>query len=81
MPAPARSPATAVTWFWTGMLTDVSDRKAMEAGLRASEEQDRYAGSRPSPQGVIYHDTADASTSANPAAMRILGCRGHRCRA
>ena len=65
-------PGDSGDMVWTGMLTDVSDRKAMEAGLRASEEQYRTLFETV-PQGVIYHDTAGRITSANPAAMRILG--------
>ena len=57
---------------WSGMLTDISDRKAAEARLTASEETYRTLFETV-PQGVVYHDTAGRITSANPAALRILG--------
>ena len=57
---------------WTGMLTDVSGRKQMEAGLKASEEKYRTLFETV-PQGVIYQDRLGRITSANPAAQRILG--------
>ena len=57
---------------WNGMLTDISDRKAAEARLVASEETYRTLFETV-PQGVVYHDTAGRITSANPAAQRILG--------
>jgi len=57
---------------WTGMLTDVSDRKRMEAGLMASEETYRTLFETV-PQGIVYHDADGRITSANPAAQRILG--------
>lgn len=57
---------------WSGMLTDISDRKAAEARLMASEETYRTLFETV-PQGVVYHDTAGCITSANPAALRILG--------
>lgn len=57
---------------WTGVLTDVSDRKHMEAVLKASEQTYRTLFETV-PQGVIYHDRAGHITAANPAAQRILG--------
>ena len=57
---------------WSGMLADISDRKAAEASLVASEETYRTLFETV-PQGVVYHDTAGRITSANPAAQRILG--------
>jgi diguanylate cyclase (GGDEF)-like protein/PAS domain S-box-containing protein len=57
---------------WTGMLTDVSDRKRMEAGLMASEETYRTLFETV-PQGIVYHDADGRIISANPAAQRILG--------
>ena len=57
---------------WSGMMTDISGRKAAEARLVASEETYRTLFETV-PQGVVYQDTAGRITSANPAAMRILG--------
>lgn len=57
---------------WTGVLTDVSERKRLEAVLTASEEKYRTLFETV-PQGVVYQDTAGRITSANPAAQRILG--------
>jgi diguanylate cyclase (GGDEF)-like protein/PAS domain S-box-containing protein len=58
--------------IWTGMLTDVSDRKHVETVLQASEETYRTLFETV-PQGVIYQDPAGRITAANPAALRILG--------
>ena len=57
---------------WTGLLTDVSERKRLEAVLKASEEKYRTLFETV-PQGVVYHDKEGRITSANPAALRILG--------
>ncbi len=57
---------------WTGVFTDVSERKRIEAVLRASEEKYRTLFETV-PQGVVYQDASGAITSANPAAQRILG--------
>lgn len=57
---------------WTGVLTDVSDRKRLEAVLVASEDKYRTLFETV-PQGVVYQDREGSITSANPAAQRILG--------
>lgn len=57
---------------WTGLLTDVSDRKRIESDMRASEETYRTLFET-SPHGVVYQDAQGFITSANPAAQRILG--------
>ncbi len=57
---------------WTGMLTDVSERKHMEAVIRASESRYRMLFETV-PQGVVFQDASGRITSANPAAERILG--------
>lgn len=57
---------------WTGVLTDVSDRKRLEAVLKANEEKYRTLFETVQ-QGVVYQDKAGRITSANPAALRILG--------
>lgn len=57
---------------WTGVLTDVSERKHMEAVLRASESRYRTLFETV-PQGVVFQDANGHITSANPAAQRILG--------
>ena len=57
---------------WTGVLTDVSERKRLEAVLKASEEKYRTLFETVS-QGVVYQDKEGRITSANPAALRILG--------
>ena len=58
--------------IWTGVLTDISDRKHIEAVLKDSEETYRNLFETV-PQGVIYQDRLGRITSANPAARRILG--------
>ncbi len=57
---------------WTGMLTDVSERKRLDAVLQASEATYRTLFETV-PQGIVYHDRAGRITAANPAAQRILG--------
>ncbi|MEY8874884.1 MAG: PAS domain S-box protein [Leptothrix sp. (in: b-proteobacteria)] len=57
---------------WTGMLTDVSARKQIEAALKRSEETYRTLFETV-PQGVVCHDTSGRIVSANSAAQRILG--------
>jgi diguanylate cyclase (GGDEF)-like protein/PAS domain S-box-containing protein len=64
--------AGADAQIWTGVLTDVTDRKHIEAELKASEATYRTLFETV-PQGVVYHDAAGHITSANPAAQRILG--------
>ena len=67
-PAPLQGGRVA----WSGMLADISDRKADEARLMASEATYRTLFETV-PQGVVYQDKAGRITSANPAALRILG--------
>ena len=57
---------------WTGVLSDITERKRIEAALRASEETYRSLFETV-PQGVVYQDAQGNITSANPAAQRILG--------
>ena len=57
---------------WTGVLTDVSERKCIEAELQASETTYRTLFETV-PQGIVYHGLDGRLTSANPAAQRILG--------
>jgi len=57
---------------WTGVITDVSERRRLEAGLRESEATFR-ALFEAVPQGIVYHDPGGHISSANPAAQRILG--------
>ena len=57
---------------WTGVLTDVSERKRLEAVLKASEEKYRTLFETVS-QGVVYQDRDGRITAANSAAQRILG--------
>ena len=57
---------------WTGVLTDISERKHLEAVLKASEEKYRTLFETVS-QGVVYQDRDGRITAANPAALRILG--------
>ncbi len=70
MATPVPDPSGRVAW--SGMLTDISDRKAAEARLLASEDTYRTLFETV-PQGVVYQDTDGRITSANPAALRILG--------
>ena len=68
MPQPGRAGEVV----WTGLLTDVSERKQLEAVVRDSEERYRTLFETVA-QGVVYQDAAGHITSANPAAQRILG--------
>jgi diguanylate cyclase (GGDEF)-like protein/PAS domain S-box-containing protein len=67
---PRRTAEGEVTW--TGLMLDASRRKRVEAALQASEATYRTLFETV-PQGVVYHDVSGAITSANPAALRILG--------
>jgi diguanylate cyclase (GGDEF)-like protein/PAS domain S-box-containing protein len=58
--------------IWTGLMLDASKRKRVEAALQASEATYRTLFETV-PQGVVYQDATGAITSANPAALRILG--------
>ena len=60
------------TTLWTGVLTDISERKRIEAVLKASEETYRTLFETV-PQGVVYQGADGRIRSANPAAQRILG--------
>ena len=57
---------------WTGVLTDVSERKGIEAALHSREATYRTLFETV-PQGIVYHDRNGVITLANPAAQRILG--------
>jgi diguanylate cyclase (GGDEF)-like protein/PAS domain S-box-containing protein len=57
---------------WTGIMTDVSERKRIETELRASEETYRTLFETV-PQGIVYQDRSGFITAANPSAQRILG--------
>ncbi|MBN1259548.1 MAG: PAS domain S-box protein [Anaerolineae bacterium] len=54
-----------VTW-------EIVRQKQAEEALRESEEKHRTLFETMA-QGVVYHDTSGAITSANPAALKILG--------
>jgi len=54
------------------MVDDITDRKRMEQELRESEEKYRTLFETMA-QGVVYQDADGRITSANPAAVRILG--------
>ena len=58
--------------LWTGMLTDVSERRHAQIALKTSEETFRTFFETV-PLGVVYHDRSGRITAANPAAGRILG--------
>lgn len=57
---------------WTGVFTDVSMRKQVEAWFTESEAKFRTLYET-SPTGVVYQDAKGQITDANPAAQRILG--------
>jgi diguanylate cyclase (GGDEF)-like protein/PAS domain S-box-containing protein len=65
-------PAEGEGVVWTGLLTDVSAKKAVDDRLAASESTYRTLFETV-PQGVVYQDAGGRITSANPAAIRILG--------
>lgn len=58
-------------WLLTGVLTDISARKQVEAALCASTESFRIFFET-MPQGVVYHATSGRITAANPAACALL---------
>jgi diguanylate cyclase (GGDEF)-like protein/PAS domain S-box-containing protein len=58
--------------LWTGVLSDVSERRQAQIALKASEERFRTFFETV-PLGVVYHDRSGRITAANPAAGRILG--------
>ena len=53
-------------------IVDFTERRRIEAKLRASEEMYRTLFETV-PQGIVYHDLHGHITAANPAAERILG--------
>lgn len=57
---------------WTGIMADISQRKKVEASLRASEERFRTLFDTV-PHGIVYQDRTGAIISANTSAERILG--------
>ena len=57
--------------LWTGVMTDVSQRRRLEAVLQAQETSYRTLFETV-PQGLVYHDAQGRITAANPAALRIL---------
>lgn len=57
---------------WTGMLSDITERKRIEAELRDSEATFRNLFETV-PLGVVYQASDGQITAANPAAQRILG--------
>lgn len=65
-------PAEGEVLVWTGLLTDVSAKRAVDDRLAASESTYRTLFETV-PQGVVYQDPSGRITSVNPAAMRILG--------
>ena len=58
--------------IWTGIMTDISERKRLEFELGRREAMYRTLFETV-PQGVVYQDVTGAITSANPSAQRILG--------
>lgn len=58
--------------LWTGLLTDVTERKRQQARLAVSEETFRTLFETV-PLGVVYQDMDGRIRAANPAAQRILG--------
>jgi diguanylate cyclase (GGDEF)-like protein/PAS domain S-box-containing protein len=83
----ARTAGECIRWFqtrarptptedgemvWTGVTLDITERKAVEEALKASEQTHRTLFETV-PQGIVYQDAQGRITSANPAAQRILG--------
>ncbi|KAB2920670.1 MAG: PAS domain S-box protein, partial [Bacteroidetes bacterium] len=55
-----------------GIFTDITERKAMERNVAESELRYRTLFETMA-QGVVYQNAAGSVSSANPAALRILG--------
>ena len=66
------TPTPAGERVWTGVSLDITERKLAEEALKASEQTYRTLFETV-PQGVVYQDARGRITSANPAALRILG--------
>jgi PAS domain S-box-containing protein len=60
------------SWHAIGIVRDISERKAMEARLRESEERYRALFDR-SMDCVYLHDFAGNFIDANPAALKLFG--------
>ncbi len=69
--ASAKTGADGVV-VWTGLLTDISERKHLQSVLMDSEERYRTLFETVA-QGVVYQSANGRITSANPSAQRILG--------
>ncbi len=68
---PVRDPAGQVE-RWLGTATDVTELREVEEALRESEARGRAILASLS-EGVVFHDPHGAASSANEAALALLG--------
>jgi PAS domain S-box-containing protein len=68
---PVRDPAGQVE-RWLGTATDVTELREAEEALRESEARGRAILAALS-EGVVFHDPHGAASSANEAALKLLG--------
>ena len=69
---PASEPPPGEPRAWTGLISDITDARAIELALREREDNYRTLFDTV-PQGLVYQDKQGRITAANPAAQRILG--------